>query len=107
MHYFTELGEINKCENKDGGGNGSYVQIGFRLTQFPLLLPFGFCLPEECSRNSEFEDLVIGLNEYGNQVIEIAKEYVDFDKLYDMIPEGTTNANVKIKAITNLAYNGT
>ena len=50
---------------------------------------------------------MIGLNEYGNQVIEIAKEYVDFDKLYGMIPEGTTNANVKIKAITNLAYNGT
>ena len=32
LHYFTELGEINKCENTEGGGSGSYVQIGFTLT---------------------------------------------------------------------------
>lgn len=50
---------MESCETH---ANGSYVQIGFNLTHFPLMLPISVCLPKECSENVHFSDLVDAMN---------------------------------------------
>ena len=56
------------------------------------MIPIGFCLPKECSKSELFSELIDSLNYQVNEIIDKAKEKIDFDEIYYKIPDGDTKA---------------
>jgi hypothetical protein len=76
------------------------------LSKFPLQVPISFCLPKVCNTHEQFDDLVIGLNENTDKLINTAKQFINLGDLYSMVPE-KTNTTSLIKLVTNLFYSDT
>lgn len=70
LHYYTDLGSMQQCEDDAGG---SYVQFALTLSMFPLQVPFGFCLPKTCNKHEIFDNFISGLNENADKLLTTAK----------------------------------
>jgi hypothetical protein len=71
------------------------------------VIPFSFCIPKTCDKNSQFSQIVKTLDFYVNKQIAISKKLIDFDKLDKYVPDIDKPSYDKIKLLTNVFFNQT